>query len=170
MILLPLFVLLAVATPLPPCGAPEWFWSNVKQLFLQPLVDHTTLAMDVDSATVPLPVCDEVWNDQATCTTLGVANGLDVIAVFLRISTGWHFPFVAHQYCRFDVCPKLSSVAMRHHLDAEATCRHATATLHCALANWHWVVPWLLLMLLLMGGFISALVLHICGGCGYSNM
>lgn len=157
--------------PLPKCNTPQWFWFNVKSVFVQPFVDATTLVMDVESAAAATEKCTHDDGGGETCEALGIGNGLDVIAVYLHVVTGWRFPFVSHDYCPLRACPRITSVRYRHASTPAAVCRLATATLRCALEHWHWAIPWLLLIALLTVGFILALILHICVACsGPDNM
>jgi hypothetical protein len=153
------YVLLASARSEPACTQQDWFAHNVYSLFVQPLVDRTTFVMAPLSSSMS-PLHCHVGGE--TCEALGVANGLDVLAVVVRITLGWRMPsWIAGDHCQFVACPVLSTVSSVS-ADNRHACRLATRTLHCAYERWHWALAWILLLLALAGGLITYLALNIC--------
>lgn len=166
MVFLLLFIglIVAAAAPVPHCTSDQWFWANVKSLFVQPLLDHTALVMAPADNLVS--VCEEPRGQ--SCAALGVANGMDVLAVWLRVTVGWHFPLVPHEYCALINCPRLSTVATTTPVQRQ-TCQQATRTLHCAQQLWIWGALWMTAFVALVAMFILALALYICAGRGNSS-
>lgn len=163
-IVLHLLLVLADAGPQPKCTNQDWFASNVYALAMQPLIERTTFIMTPGSAAAAAaaavsPPCNVKGE---TCAKLGVNNGLDVLAVALRVLLGWQCPWASSDYCVFLACPTLSPMVDISKTDRQK-CRLATQTLYCAWEHWHWGLAYVSLLLVLLGGALFVLALSVCG-------
>jgi len=141
----------AEAAAEPHCSSADWFAMNVYSLVMQPLVDRTTFVMAPAAVGVALPiVCAGAGTGDETCAALGVAHGIDVIAVALRILLGWRLPLVQHDYCVFDACPTLATLHTLPDETSRTRCRLATRTMRCAWERWHWGAAYIVLALVLL--------------------
>jgi len=158
------------------CSNGDWFAMNAYNFFVQPIVERTTFVMSPTSSSSSSSFsffsssCPPSRFRGETCEALGVRNGLDVLAVALRVLTGWRIPLALHDdYCVFESCPQLASVSEVSEV-ARHGCRLATRTMRCAWELWHYGLGWLCLLLSLAGGLVIFLTVNMCvlalGGCG----
>jgi hypothetical protein len=164
LLLLVLLLVPVLAEQQPACTSNDWFAMNVYNLLMQPLVDRTTLVMSPPLGPVVTPSCaTAAAAADPSCDALGVANGLDVIVVAVRVVFGWQLPSW-NSYCVFAACPSLGTVSSVSAANRQ-TCRLATRTMRCAWDHWHWAAGWILLFCTLAMGLLTYLVLNICAAC-----